>query len=67
MKELRKTEQRLLQLTYEGLTNREIARSMGITERMVKAHVASIAKTWGIDQTKYHPKIRALYLWTHNT
>jgi len=41
-------EQAVAKAVSEGLSNKDIAHSMSITERTVKAHVSSIFMKWGV-------------------
>jgi DNA-binding NarL/FixJ family response regulator len=51
--ELSDREGEVLELVGEGLSNRSIARSLGITERTVKAHLTSIYQQLGVtDRTQ---------------
>lgn len=42
-------EQQLLRLLQRGLANKQIGRSLGISERTVKVHVGSIFRRLGVD------------------
>lgn len=46
-------EREVLPLLGEGLTNRQIARRLGISEKTVKAHVGGVLRTLGVaDRTQ---------------
>lgn len=48
MRQLSPRQQRVLALLYEGLTNKEIAATMGISSAGVKKHLATLMRRYGV-------------------
>ena len=60
---LTEREREVLGLVAEGLSNREIARRLFITERTVEAHVTKVFQRLGLDEDdRTHRRVRAVIL-----
>lgn len=47
---------------FDGLSNREIGASVGITERAAKEHVRRIGRKMGVDYHVFNLRVRIVYL-----
>jgi DNA-binding NarL/FixJ family response regulator len=55
-------QQEVINCFMDGLSRKETAATLGISEDMVKHHVQAIMRNWGFSAKQYLPMIRIVYL-----
>lgn len=55
-------EQQVIDGLFEAMCNKEIAAQIGCEPRTIKMHIRSIAQKLDIDQERFLPRVRIVYL-----